>query len=106
MGEKYWDDIDCLWMYFINAIKEIKVEGKKKSTFLFPDQPIKVSLEDKGYNLKLSIANEEHIIKKEFFQEMLKGAKEFYTIIIEFAKRKEYRSQLDDIMNLISIETE
>lgn len=39
MGFQYWDIMDQLWSYFVNAVEEL-VQGADSAAFYFPDQPI------------------------------------------------------------------
>lgn len=43
MGLKQYDLINHLWSYFIDVIDEL-IEGKRETSFWFPDQPLNVIL--------------------------------------------------------------
>lgn len=82
IGFKYWDLIDQLWSYFLNAIEEL-VEGVDSVAFYFPDQPIEMKLKlISPERILLSILNEKiNLPKNELLLSLLKGAKHFFEIL-------------------------
>ena len=46
MGFKEWDLIVSLWTFLIGAIEEI-IQGKDIAGFMFPDQPVELTLNSK-----------------------------------------------------------
>lgn len=104
LGSKYWDDINCLWMYLINALEDIFVNNLDCSEFLFPDQPITVKIYNKGVYVTLYIDNIEYkIYKNEFVDAIFMGAQEFFQIYMDLTKKSEYKCQLEKISKLYSI---
>lgn len=82
MGFKYWDLIDQLWVYFLDAIDEL-IKGVNTVTFYFPDQPIEITMQMiSSKQILLSLANERFCLpKKELLFSLLQGAKNFFEIL-------------------------
>ncbi|OJE17825.1 hypothetical protein A9490_13690 [Bacillus thuringiensis] len=70
------DLIDQLWSYWINLLEELTVGGKVE--VYFPDQPIKISLQDKVESLEVSIGEREFSFPKVFLLSILDGASHFF----------------------------
>ena len=69
-----WDLVDQLWMYLVDSLNVLLESGK--SEFLFPDQPIRVSMQINGANIviKTNPAGIERVIvvdRKEFCDVLL-----------------------------------
>lgn len=81
MGFKQWDLVDQLWSYLIDAIDEL-ICGKQETSFLFPDQPLKMTLSTEKMNknrLLIIIGGNKYIVEKaEFLFELLSAASKFY----------------------------
>lgn len=81
MGFKQWDLVDQLWSYLIDAIDEL-ICGKQETSFLFPDQPLKMILSTEKMNknrLLIIIGENKYIVEKEeFIFELLSAASKFY----------------------------
>ena len=63
IGLEQWDLINHLWSYFIDAM----IGGKQETSFLFPDQPIKVKLRSEKRNrngLLIIIGNKKYMVEK------------------------------------------
>ena len=82
LGFRYWDLIDQLWSYIIDAIEQI-AGFKAEVHFYLPDQPVRIDLKliSKDYVL-LFIENEKQIFNKsELLLSLLKAAKDFWEIM-------------------------
>ena len=81
MGFKQWDLIDHLWSYMIDAIDEL-ICGKQEISFMFPDQPLKMTLSTERKNknrLLITIGENKYTVEKaEFILELLFAASKFY----------------------------
>lgn len=79
---RYWDLVDQLWSYLLDAICQIS-EGVKKVKFHFPDQPIIFAIEDiSGGILLLDIAHKKNSVnKQEFISALLDGAESFFSLL-------------------------
>lgn len=86
MGFKQWDLVDHLWSYLIDAIDDL-ICGKQETSFLFPDQPLKMTLSTKKMNknrLLIMIGENKYIVEKgEFFGELLSAASKFYEYLVQ-----------------------
>lgn len=79
---KYWDIVEDLWCYIIDAIDEI-MNGKQTAKFLFPDQPVEVQLQCISKDqILIKTEKTTHVIcKSEFIDEMLNGAEKFFCVL-------------------------
>lgn len=79
---KYWDIVEDLWCYIIDAIDEI-MNGKQITKFLFPDQPVEVQIQCVSKDqILIKIGKTTHVIcKSEFIDEILNGAEKFFSIL-------------------------
>lgn len=69
MGFKQWDLVEHLWSYLIDAIDEL-ICGKQETSFLFPDQPLKMTLSTKKMSrnrLLIIIGENKYIVEKRNF---------------------------------------
>ena len=86
MGLKQYDLINHLWSYFIDAIDEL-IEGKRETSFWFPDQPLNVILRNEKNNrngLLIIIGKKTYMVeKKEFFLEILSAADVFWELFAQ-----------------------
>lgn len=86
MGLKQYDLINHLWSYFIDAIDEL-IEGKRETSFWFPDQPLNVILRNEKNNrngLLIIIGKKTYMVeKKEFFLEILSAADVFWELLAQ-----------------------
>ena len=86
MGLEQWDLINYLWSYFIDAIDEL-IEGKRETSFWFPDQPLNVILRNEKNNrngLLIIIGKKTYMVeKKEFFLEILSAADVFWELLAQ-----------------------
>lgn len=83
MDFRYWDLVDQLYIYFLDAI-EFLLDGNQYTTFLYPDQPVEVTLCKKTNNiLKFSIDGKNYIIDyKTFIKGIIDSAETFFSILI------------------------
>lgn len=74
----YWDEVDCLWHYFIMAFAEFERTGK--SSFSFPNQPLPVALTTKNeHYVRVSIEDKSVSVNKvEFMEAMYKNALDLF----------------------------
>ena len=86
MGFKQWDLVEHLWSYLIDAIDDL-ICGKQETSFLFPDQPLKMTLSTKKMSrnrLLIIIGKNKYTVEKtEFFLEVLSAASKFYEYLVQ-----------------------
>ncbi|MEG2909806.1 MAG: hypothetical protein RR945_11325 [Erysipelotrichaceae bacterium] len=101
LGVKYWDDINCLWMYFVNALEDIILNKLDISEFYFPDQPVKVIILNMGLYLELFIDDIKYNLNKEDFINAIRlGAQEFFETHLELTGNDKFKYQLEKISKL------
>ncbi len=98
-----WDDVNFLWAYLLHGIQDL-AEGKKKSTTLFPDQPIELSIERINTNqIKLSVSHPKPTIivcsESDFFSVIIPAADTFISNIIRIEPKceREYKEAIKQL---------
>lgn len=79
MDYRMWDLVDQLWAYFLNLIEEVL--EKKKGSFYFPDQPLKVEMKEVSYEWILFRVGQDSSItlpKNDFLHSLVHGAERFF----------------------------
>lgn len=86
LGFEHWDLVDHLWSYLVDAIEQL-LYGKNQTSFLFPDQPLKLSfcIEKRNVSrLLLIVGKEKYVVdKKEFILELFSAANIFYEFAVK-----------------------
>lgn len=79
---RYWDLVDQLWSYIIEAIYGLS-RGENQVQFYFPDQPIKVNIQKiSKYALLLKVEGKTFSFnKQEFICALLNGAEMFFSTL-------------------------
>lgn len=81
IGAKEWDLVDQLWLYFIDAF--IKLKSQKSAEIFFPDQPLKVRMNNiNGNILMFEVGRKKYSLSQEkFIQSMTEEAGRFFSIL-------------------------
>lgn len=86
MGLKQYDLINSFVVILHRAIDEL-IEGKRETSFWFPDQPLNVILRNEKNNrngLLIIIGKKTYMVeKKEFFLEILSAADVFWELLAQ-----------------------
>lgn len=79
---KYWDIVDQLWTYMIDAVLKL-MKGEKEVKFYFPDQPIEIQFQEISRTFLLLTVEERNFkVKKiEFILALLENAESFFKIL-------------------------
>lgn len=86
LGFRYWDLVDQLWEYFVDAIDRVCSDGTAQ--FSFPDQPLLVQIKKEYSLLKLHIGDVLHLFDlKLFLDTMLSAAIVFFTNLKELSPK-------------------
>ena len=98
-----WDLVAATWAYLINTIEELLENGK--AYMYFPDQPIKISMEEKGKEyIKVVIGNGEygnHVLPRgELLNALVNGAEHFFLIIKNEFVTENFDFHLEQITNI------
>lgn len=98
-----WDLVGATWAYLMNAIEEFLEKGK--SHMYFPDQPIRIEMEEKGRgHIKLVIGNGEygsHVLpREELFNALINGAEHFFWIIKKEMETDKFDFHLEQIKSI------
>lgn len=103
LGEEYWDDIFCLWGYFIDALSQIVLEDKRKVSFWFPDQPIFVKLETNNHQILININEKLYECSiYEFISTFLCEAKYFFDVFHHFNHKYDLINESDLVKKLLT----
>lgn len=101
MDMTYWDDVQALWHYFINAMEEVEME--QQANFSFPNQPIPVDLKQRKNRMVLSVDGKSvNIDYNTWLRSIKEAAIAFFTTLSQLFPRlnREYESVIDRINNL------
>ncbi len=94
MDYSYWDDVQDLWHYFINAFEELLFN--KETKFSFPSQPLPVSFKIEKNRLYLRIAEKQiNTEAKYFINSMCIEAINFFESLIKLFPRLEFEYSLN-----------
>lgn len=101
MDMTYWDDVQALWHYFINAMEEVEIG--QQANFYFPNQPIPVDLKQNKNRIVLSIDGKSvNIDYNTWLKSMKEAAIAFFTTLSQLFPRlsREYEMVIDRINKL------
>lgn len=95
-----WDLVDQLWSYFINLFEDLIKNGFSET--YFPDQPLKITLQDKGKHFILLSIDQVNwtLPKKDFIVAMLNEAERFFLKIMDFFDDLDYKYEINRILEL------
>lgn len=86
---RYWDLVDQLWVYLIDAIYEMLNE-KKETKFYFPDQSLEFKMKEiSEYTILLSVRETKYVVNKmDFLTSLLDNAEKFFLILSKCSTEK------------------
>lgn len=95
-GEKYWDDLDCLWSYFVDTLSTMILKNEVKASFSFPDQPITVDIERYNSLIELKLDTKKWIYNEhDFIYVCLSSAKKFFEIYNRYNNKYGFTDKLN-----------
>lgn len=104
LNEKYWDNINCLWSYIIDALYQLLLNKEKKVSFTFPDQPLVVEFELDNSFILLHVDNKVYSsVASEFINSCLCEARNFFVIYNQFNDKYDFTRVIIQINELIMI---
>ncbi|WP_369901459.1 hypothetical protein [Bacillus manliponensis] len=102
-GIPIFDDLATLYAYYMNIVEELLLEGREKSRFYYPNQPIEVSWE-KIKNSKIKISIDDQKKKQQLISDtdtllklIVSHADGFFTLLINELDLTGYQYEIDRI---------
>lgn len=97
--ETYWDDLPTLLAYMLNLVEDYINSGE--ASFYYPDQPLKVMLENQGKLARFSIEEKSILIDdKLLINSILDNSQKFFYNIVNELGLNKYQFELDQIKSI------
>lgn len=80
VSEQYWDEVDTLWVYYLDLIERYLVHQQASTSF--PESSTPISIKKVYQHLHFSVNHRKIVLDEdEFLTEMLNGAKHFFCFV-------------------------